>query len=55
MVRELLLAPEGRVPRLAEADRRRESAESAALAVELILDGARRQAQDPTEQRSSSS
>jgi hypothetical protein len=31
----------------------REAAETAALAVELILDGARRQAQDPIEKRSS--
>jgi AcrR family transcriptional regulator len=95
VVRELLLAPEGRVARVADADRRREAAaavvereapgldadaarrvaaavqllttaatwntlrdywdmdgreaaETAALAVGLILDGARRQAQDPT-------
>jgi len=99
VVRELLLAPEGRVARLADADRRREAAaavveneapgldpdaarrvaaavqllttaatwntlrdywdmdgheaaETAALAVELVLDGARRQARDPTEKRS---
>ena len=58
VVRELLLAPEGRLARLADADQRRraaetvvvteapalDAAETAALAVELILDGARRRA-----------